>query len=123
MSSRHFLTIFWRRRTDLAVASEDVSTVTVNKNTIHTIDIEIIIWHIFAKWNRGTTVVTQMEDSGLDTKPIITSVCFGNIQMSRIKTYHRRYRAKATEICLPGISFLTRPIAIGAIVIRFTSCG
>ena len=45
----------------------------IDQDTMPTIDIEIIIWHVLAKWNCGTTVVTKMEDSGFDTKPINAS--------------------------------------------------
>jgi hypothetical protein len=46
----------------------------VNSDVILTIDIEIIIWHIFTEWNGGTTIVSQMEDSGFHTKPIHVSM-------------------------------------------------
>lgn len=68
-----------------------------------TIDIEIIIWHVLAKWDRSTTVVAQMEDSGFDTKPINTLAYLCKCANHRKKAYHRRYRAKATEICLSWI--------------------
>lgn len=106
MSSRHFLTIFWRRRTDFAVAKQKyqyhlLHLVQVDQDAMFTVDKEIIIWHILSKWDRGTTIVAQMEYSGFDPKPTNASACFWQIDRSR--AYHRKYRAKATEMCLPWI--------------------
>lgn len=38
-------------------------------DAIPTVDIEVIIWHIFAKWNSSTTIVPQVENPSFDTKP------------------------------------------------------
>lgn len=43
--------------------------VPVDRDTMPTIDIEIIVWHVLAKWDCGTTIVAQVEDSGFDTEP------------------------------------------------------
>lgn len=78
--------------------------VQVNQDTMPTIDIEIIIWHVLAKWNCGTTIVAQVEDPGFDTKPInCVRMPLSKWASHRSKAYHRRYRAKATEICLEWI--------------------
>lgn len=71
MSSRHFLTIFWRRRTDDADANTTLASPhhTKSRFNVSTVDIEIIIRHVLAKRNCGASVITEMEDSGLDTKP------------------------------------------------------
>lgn len=68
-----------------------------------TIDVEIIVWHVLAKWDCGTTIVAQVEDSGFDTEPINILAYLYKCPGHRSKAYHRRYRAKATEICLSWI--------------------
>ena len=35
-----------------------------------TINVKVVIRHVFAKRDSGTPVVSQMEDSGLDTQPV-----------------------------------------------------
>lgn len=70
MSSRHFLTIFCRRRTDDADAGECFSTIIRKGRDIAlTVHIEVVIWHILAKRNRGAAVVTEVKYPRLDTKP------------------------------------------------------
>ena len=44
--------------------------VQVDQHTMPTIDIEIVIWHVLAKWDCGTTIVAQVKYSGFDTEPI-----------------------------------------------------
>ena len=46
----------------------------VRGDTALTIDIEIIIWHILAERNGRTSIISQVEDPSLDTKPIDVSM-------------------------------------------------
>lgn len=41
----------------------------MDRNVIPTIHIEIVIWHVLAKWNGCTTIVSQMKDPGFNTQP------------------------------------------------------
>lgn len=39
--------------------------------SVLTVDIEIIIRHVLTKGNCGASVITEMENPGLDTKPVL----------------------------------------------------
>jgi len=51
-----------------------------------TVHIKIVIGHVLATGNSGTSVVTQMENPGLDSKPTLL------VNMGLINTRHSRRR-------------------------------
>lgn len=101
MSSLHFFTIFCRNSTEEAEAVVKSVHAERLKPQGTTVDEKIIMGHFLPGPNGSSSVVTQMKDSSLNPEPTWNQPKFLQPGPNH-DTDHRRYRAKATEMCLPN---------------------